>query len=149
MRALVALLSSLLPLAASSAEREVLVLREAMPRGAALVCEHTEVAQRRAEAVPAGALPVPCALADETVLRRPLGAGDLLRTADVGRAPAVAARAEVRLRVRVGAVQIEKPGTALGDAQPGETVLVRLAGSARALRGTVVGPNLVELVEER
>jgi flagella basal body P-ring formation protein FlgA len=129
--------------------REVLALRHAVRRGEPVRCEDMTTVLRPFEAVPSGALAGRCALESPAVARRPLGAGDLLRGSDVGIAPSVAARADVRLRVRVGQVTIEKAGTALADGNTGDAVLVRLAGSAQALRGVVVGTNLVEVGEER
>jgi flagella basal body P-ring formation protein FlgA len=128
--------------------REVLALRHAVRRGEPVTCDDTVSVLRVPEAVPTGALSGRCELGALAVARRPLGASDLLRSADVGAAPSVAARAEVRIRVRVGPITIEKAGTALADANTGDAVLVRLAGSAQAVRGVVVGRDVVDVGEE-
>lgn len=129
--------------------REVMALRHAVRRGETVGCDDAVTVLRVPETVPAGALTGRCAFEASAVARRPLGAGNLLRSADVGVAPIVAARADVRLRVRVGQVMVEKAGTALADANTGDAVLVRLAGSARAVRGVVVGHNVVEVGVEQ
>lgn len=134
---------------AAPLRREVLMLAQAAPRGTPVRCEHATIALRPVEQVPVGALPTPCALEAEAVALRPLGAGDVLRAADVGAAPSVAAQAEVRLRARVGQVVVETPGVALAAARTGEAVLVRPAHSRQAVRGTVVAPNVVELAEQQ
>ncbi len=129
--------------------REVVVLRHAVRSGAIVTCDDTTIALRAPEAVPSGAFTARCSLDAGATARRPLSAGDALRAADLGAAPSVVARSDVRLRVQVGPVMVEKSGTALADAREGETVLVRLAGSAQSVRGVVVGRNLVEVGGER
>jgi flagella basal body P-ring formation protein FlgA len=70
-------------------------------------------------------------------------AGEVLRDGDVQVLPEVVAQAPVQVRVVVGRIALEKPGTALADARQGETVRVRVGGSTRTLSGRVVARNLV------
>jgi flagella basal body P-ring formation protein FlgA len=130
-------------------QREMLLLRHAARRGDPLGCDDIVIKLRDADAQPPGALSGPCNLGPDVVARRPLGAGDALRASDVGIAPTVATGADVRLRVSIGQVTLEKSGTALGDAEMGDHVFVRPTGSAHSVRGLVAGRNLVELGGER
>jgi flagella basal body P-ring formation protein FlgA len=129
--------------------REVLVMRHAARRGDPLGCDDTVVKLRDVDTPPSGALAGPCNLGADVVARRPLSAGDVLRASDVGLAPTVATGTDVRLRVSIGHVTLEKTGKALGDAEIGDHVLVRPTGSAHAVRGVVAGRSLVELGEQR
>lgn len=123
--------------------REVLVLARRTERGAPLGCDDVEVQARPLRQVPAHALQPPCALPAEARMRRVLLAGEVLRDSDAQVLTEVVAQAPVKVRVVVGRIALEKPGTALADARQGETVRVRLNGSAQALSGRVVARNLV------
>lgn len=123
--------------------RDVLVPTRRAERGAALGCDELEVQARPLRQVPPHALRPPCALPPEAQARRVLLAGEVLRDGDVQVLPEVVAQAPVQVRVVVGRIALEKPGTALADARQGETVRVRVGGSARTLSGRVVARNLV------
>jgi flagella basal body P-ring formation protein FlgA len=107
---------------------------------AGLVAEHLPV-----RFVPLKAMQPPCTLAPGLVLRRSLVSGEVLRPDDIGPVPDVSARSPVSVRVVVGHVALEKAGTALADAQLGDTVRVRLNGSSRRLDGRVVAHRVVVL----
>ncbi|MCW7540881.1 flagellar basal body P-ring formation chaperone FlgA [Aquabacterium sp. A7-Y] len=124
-------------------KQDLLVLRRAMARGAAVRCADLSLEQRPVDLGRQGWLPAPCALAEGTVLRRPLGAGDALRAADVGARPAVAEMERVSIRVQAGAVVLESAGIALADAELGEPVRVRPHISRQTVAARVIGPQAV------
>jgi flagella basal body P-ring formation protein FlgA len=129
--------------------RDVLVARQALRRGQPIDCAALEPSSRDIESVPTSVLRAGCKPLEGLVARRDVGAGAVLLATDVGPTPDVAAHREVRLRAAIGAIAIERDGVALADAARGQAVLVRIAGTTRAVRGIVVDRNLVELKEDR
>lgn len=128
--------------------REVLVPRHKAARGAALSCDELAVERKPLRLVPAQALMPPCALAGAMVLKRALLPGEPLRAGDLGPVQAVTAHQAVSVRVVVGQVALEKSGVALGDGDVGDSVRVRLSGTAQPVDAKVVAEKLV-LLEER
>ncbi|MDO8587050.1 MAG: flagellar basal body P-ring formation chaperone FlgA [Armatimonadota bacterium] len=60
--------------------------------------------------------------------------------------PAVIKAGDVVIVSVVGeSTRVSEKGTAAGDGRPGDRIKVRLSGGAREVRGTVVGPGLVEI----
>jgi flagella basal body P-ring formation protein FlgA len=91
---------------------------------------------------PEGAPPRP---AEGWVVRRAVAAGTTLEAPIVTPPPVVAAGTQVSVEWVSGEISVRFEGTALHDAALGERVLVRPAGRAGAVRGTVTGPAAVRL----
>ena len=128
---------------AAPLQRDVLVAQRKTERGSALTCADLAAERKPARFVPPQAIQPPCSLPPDLVLRRSLVAGEPLRQGDVGALPDVTARGPVSVRVVIGQVALEKAGTALADAQLGDTVRVRLNGSSQQLSGRVVAHQVV------
>jgi len=79
------------------------------------------------------------------LVRRAVAAGTTLEAPIVTPPPVVAAGAQVSVEWVSRAISVRFEGTALHDAALGEPVLVRPAGRAGAVRGTVTGPAAVRL----
>ena len=81
-------------------------------------------------------------------LLRDIAAGAVVRSSDVGKAPAVMAGMPVRVSVATGAINVTTSAVALADASVGDQIDVRLQRPARTLRTRVAGPGVVQLVED-
>lgn len=63
------------------------------------------------------------------------------------RLTAVARKQHVSFRLASGSIALESSAIALADAEVGQTVLVRLAGGRKVLKGRVIAPGVVESKE--
>jgi flagella basal body P-ring formation protein FlgA len=86
-----------------------------------------------------GSLPRVCALAEGSVALRELSAGDRVQPTDLGAAPAVMANSAVTVTVALNGVEVSTTGTALSDANDGESLSVRLQNPLRVVQVRVVG----------
>ena len=75
----------------------------------------------------------------------PIAQGAQVRCKWIGR-PAVIKTGDAVIVSVVGeSTCVSEKGTAAGDGRPGDRIKVRLSGGSREVRGTVVGPGLVEI----
>lgn len=86
-----------------------------------------------------GSLPRTCAVAEGSVALRELSAGDRVQPTDLGTAPAVMANSPVTVTVALNGVEVSTTGTALNDANDGESLSVRLSNPVRVVQARVVG----------
>ncbi len=126
--------------------RAVRVAARRLRKGSAVECADFATSTRDLRRVPARAVPAACAIAPGSVALRDIGAGDVLRDGDTGPLPDVLAGAPVRVNVAVGGVSVSVTATALGDAQVGDRIDVRLPRSTRVLMTRVTAPGAAELV---
>lgn len=89
-----------------------------------------------------GSLPQTCEPGAGNIALRELSAGDRVRPADLGPAPAVMANSPVTVTVALNGVHVSTTGTALNDASDGEALSVRLQNPARVVKTRVVGNSL-------
>jgi flagella basal body P-ring formation protein FlgA len=75
--------------------------------------------------------------------QRLITAGELLRAPAIAPAPVVRAGDSITIRVEMGGVIVTRPGTALGNARPGQPVRVRIGQSS--LSGIAAAPGVVRL----
>lgn len=73
--------------------------------------------------------------------RHPLLPGDVLRSTDLMPQATVHEQQEATVSAHVGAVAVEARGMVLADADVGQTVAVKIAGHASAVRAVVVAPG--------
>lgn len=133
------------PPGAAPVEREVWVATRRLAKGAAAACADFRVERRASRRVPARAMALPCEVQAGAVALREIAPRDVIRSDDVGPAPAVMGGTAVRLAVVAGGVRVMTVATALADAGVGEPVAVRLDHPTRTLRARVTGPAAVEL----
>lgn len=80
---------------------------------------------------------------------RPIDAGSVLQAADVAIPPLVKAGEPVTAVVRIGAVEVTAAMTAIDGGSIGDEIRIALADRKRMLRGRIVGPGRVEVMNER
>jgi flagella basal body P-ring formation protein FlgA len=80
---------------------------------------------------------------------RPLEAGTIFQAADVIIPPLVKSGEPVTAVVRIGAVEVTAAMTALDAGSLGDEIRIALADRKRTLRGRIVGPGRVEVMNER
>ena len=78
------------------------------------------------------------------ITRRVVREGELLRAPAVAPPPTVARGDAVTVRWNIEGVQITMPGVALGDAEAGDSILVRL-DALRRVSAVVRGPSTVDV----
>lgn len=132
---------------AAAQSHEVWVAARRLHRGSAVACSDFSLQQRAIRPTSAPALAVPCELAPGAVALRELAVGDLVRSADVGAAPAVMAGSAVRLLLQAPGIHVTARAIALADAWVGDRVEVRLDRPARTFKTRVTGPGSVQLTE--
>jgi len=120
----------------------VTVAARPLARGSRLREGDLALAARVRWGAPEGAQPRPT---EGWLVRRAVAAGTTLEAPIVTPPPVVAAGAQVSVEWVSGDISVRFEGTALHDAALGEHVLVRPAGRAGAVRGTVTGPAAVRL----
>jgi flagella basal body P-ring formation protein FlgA len=127
--------------------REVWVAARRLPKGSVVTCDDLGLERRDVRLMPRPPLATPCELGPETVSLRDIGARDVVRTVDIGRAPDVTAGAPVRVTVATGGISVSTTAIALADARVGDRIEVRLQRPARILRTRVIGPGSVQLMD--
>lgn len=80
---------------------------------------------------------------------RPIDEGAVLQATDVSIPPLVKAGAPVTAVVRIGAVEVTAAMTAIDGGSIGDEIRIALADRKRVLRGRIVGPGRVEVMNER
>jgi flagella basal body P-ring formation protein FlgA len=125
--------------------QQVLVMRSAVKPGNPVACADMDVVERAVDTVPAHAREVLCHTHLPLVARRSLGRGALVLAADLGPPLPVAAYSEVKLRVRVGGITVERLGQSMDNANHGDAAAVRIAGTSQVVRGVVVQAGVVEV----
>lgn len=124
--------------------RPVLVAREPLARGAALLPAQFTVERR--EVAMAGDTAVPSV---DTVtgmrLRRPVAAGDTVLATDLEPVPLVRRGDKVTAITGLGGITVSMSAIALEDGAAGATVSVKNDRSGRRLQAVVVGPGVVRV----
>jgi flagella basal body P-ring formation protein FlgA len=133
---------------AAALMRETAVTRRRVRKGSPLTCDDIASARLPLRVQRRRPLSLPCNLAQRVVALRELGAGESVDDSDAGEVSGVLAGEPVDVRVHAGTIAITTSGTALSDAQPGETAQVQLRHPTRTLRSQVVGRSVVELQEQ-
>lgn len=129
--------------------REVPVAARRLRKGSAVTCSDLATQLRDVRTVPQSTLERPCQIAAEAVTLRDLAAGDIVRSADIGRSPDVSAGMPVRVSVSNGSITVSTSAIALADAQVGDQVDVRLPHPMRILKARVTARGSVQLAQER
>jgi flagella basal body P-ring formation protein FlgA len=128
--------------------REVLVGSRRLRKGSAVACSDLDPQLREVRHVPKLPLRGPCEIGSQSVALRDIGAGDVIRVADVGRAPDVMTGSPVRMRVATNGVSVTVTTIALADAMVGDQVDVRWLRPRRTFKTLVTGPGSVQLLSE-
>lgn len=126
--------------------REVGVAARRLRKGSAVTCAEVTIRRRDVGDVPTLPLATPCEMEPGVVALRDIAAGDVIRSADFGRAPDVTAGFPVRVSVAIGGISVTTSAIALADARVGDQIDVRLQRPARTLRTRVTGPGSVQLM---
>jgi flagella basal body P-ring formation protein FlgA len=79
----------------------------------------------------------------------PIPEGAVVRKAWISAPPAVRSGDAVTVVVDGSCVRVTDKGIAAADGRPGDRIKVRLTGDVREVRGTVVGPGLVQILIDR
>jgi len=132
---------------AVSLQREVWVATRRLRKGSTVTCGDLGLQRRRIERTSQSTLPTPCEIGADVVVLRDLLRGDVIRPVDIGTAPDVIAGATVRVNLAAGGIRITAEAIALGDANIGDQIEVRLQRPTRTLRTRVVAPGTVQLAE--
>lgn len=127
--------------------RDVWVATRRLRKGSDVSCADLTLQQRRAQDLPQHSLVGACEIAANAVSLRDIASGAVVRTTDVGKAPAVMAGMPVRVSVATGGINVTTSAVALADASVGDQIDVRLQRPARTLRTRVAAPGLVQLEE--
>ena len=127
--------------------REVWVAARRLPKGSGVTCNDLSLERRDVRFVPRLRLAAPCELGPEAVALRDIGARDVVRSVDLGKALDVSAGAPVRVTVEIGGISVSTTAVALADARVGDRTEVRLLRPARILRTRVIGPGSVQLTD--
>jgi len=125
-------------------ELEVLVTREALPRGALLSAANLAREPRRVRGLGdeyVRELPAVAGLA----LRRPLPAGEPVPLAAVTQSAAVTRGQTVTLVAAVGSAQVRAQGIAMADARVGQRLRAQNPSSGRVVEGVVASDGSVAL----
>jgi flagella basal body P-ring formation protein FlgA len=125
----------------------VAVAQRRLHKGSRVSCTDVRVEERRLTNWTQHSLGLPCVLDAHAVALRDLATGDVIRSSDVGSAPAVMAGNAVRVEALAGSITVSAVGIALADAQPGDQVGVRLSRPARVIDGRVIAAGVVRLSE--
>jgi flagella basal body P-ring formation protein FlgA len=80
---------------------------------------------------------------------RPIAEGAVFQAADVVVPPLVKSGEPITAVVRIGAVEVTAAMTALDAGSIGDEIRIALADRKRTLRGRIVGPGRVEVMNER
>ena len=127
--------------------REVWVATRRLRKGSSATCADLRAELREVRYAPKTPLSAPCEIDSEAVALREIGAGDVMRADDIGRAPDVGLGQQVRVRAASNGVIVTIVARALADAKVGDQVDVRLQHPMRTFRTRVIAPGSVELVE--
>jgi len=133
---------------AAPLQREVWIAARRLRKGSAVSCADLTPQSRDLRDLPKRPLTGPCEVAAEMVALRDISPRDVIRSADIGIAPDVAAGAPVRVSVAAGGISVTTSAVALADARVGDRVDVRLPKPTRVLKTRVIGPSAVQLMDE-
>ena len=125
--------------------RQVWVAKRNLPKGSSVRCADLTTEYRDLRDVPGEALSSPCDLQPDEVVLRYVGRRDIIRSLDVGAAPAVTAAMPVAVTTLVGGISVTMTGIALTDAMIGDRIEVRLSGPSRTRRVRVTGAGTAKL----
>jgi flagella basal body P-ring formation protein FlgA len=128
-------------------EQRVLVAARRLHKGSTVARTDFTTEPRDVAQLPRRPLSPTYEIASELVALRDIAAGDVVRSSDIGPAPAVAAGLPVRVFASTGAITVSTTATALADADVGDRVDVRLQHPLRTLKARVIGPGAVQPVE--
>jgi flagella basal body P-ring formation protein FlgA len=128
-------------------QREVWVAARRLPKGSAVTCADLDLERRDFRSLPRLTLAAPCEFGPEVVTLRDIGARDVVRSVDIGKALDVTSGAPVRVIVATGGISVSTSAVALADARVGDRIEVRLQRPARILRTRVIGPGSVQLTD--
>jgi flagella basal body P-ring formation protein FlgA len=118
-----------------------------MRKGAHLNCELFQPAQRSGRSA-SMAWRLPCESLEGLQLRKPLAAGDVLMTVDVGKPVAVQEQQEAVVTAQLGGIQVQGVGVVLSDAHVGQMVTVRMSGQTTVVQGLVTAPGRIQVMGE-
>lgn len=124
--------------------RQVLVAREPIGRGVALLPELFTI-ERREVAVPGSGGAAVLASVAGMRLRRPVPAGETVLAADLEPLPVVRRGDRVTATVDVGGITVIMSAVALEDGAAGAAVMVKNDRSGRRLQAVVAGPGAVRV----
>jgi len=128
-------------------ERDVWIATRRLRKGSKVTCAELTKARRRVREASPQATQLECEILPGSVALREVVAGDVVRSVDIGEAPAVAAGSSIDVISDGGGISVSTKGIALEDAKVGDRVDVRLPRPTRMLRGRVTGPGQVQLGE--
>jgi flagella basal body P-ring formation protein FlgA len=125
--------------------QQVWVANRNLPKGSSVSCADLTSEYRDLRDVPGEALSAPCDLQPDGVVLRYVGRRDILRSVDVGAAPAVTAGMPIAVTTLVGGISLTITGVALADAMIGDRIEVRLSGPSRTRRVRVTAAGAARL----
>jgi len=123
--------------------RDAAVARRRVRKGSIVACDSVGRERRELQRYRDALRAAPCD--SGFVALRDLGAGEVIRSGDIGVAPDVAAGEAVRVGVRNGGIRVTTLATALVDANVGEVTDVRLGRPSRTRRARVIARGEAEL----
>jgi len=126
------------------AVRQVLVAQRALPAGAAVSAQDFVMKAEDTAGLPDAISGMPAA---GLRLRIALEPGQLLSESMLSKPGQILKGDHLHLLVGQGAVHVDAAAISLGEAMPGQSVLVRLEQSAQTVKAKVVGPATVRMEE--
>jgi flagella basal body P-ring formation protein FlgA len=129
--------------------QEVLMATRRLRKGSMVSRDDLGSGLRDVRYLPRGVLSPDHQIGAHVVALRDIAAKDVVRSSDIGTAPAVAAGMRVRVSASSGAISVSTTAIALADAQVGDQIDIRLARPTRTLRARVIAPGSVQPADEQ
>ena len=130
-------------------QQQVLVATRRLRKGSTVSRDDLASGLRDIRYLPPGVLSPADQIGVDVVALRDIAARDVVRSSDIGAAPAVAAGMPVRVSASSGAISVSTTAIALADARVGDQIDIRLARPTRTLRARVIAAGSVQPADEQ